>query len=76
MKYALDTNLFIDAFRDEEAQAELLAFLTRALLFTFMSAVVMQELAAGARTAEAARKVRFVPFLNGLRYIARWPLQP
>lgn len=65
MKYALDTNIFIDSFRDEKSEAELLAFLERALPFTFMSAVVMQELAAGARTPEAARELQqrvFAPF--------------
>ena len=65
MKYALDTNIFVDSFRSEDAEAELLAFLKRALPFTFMSAVVMQELAVGARTSEAARDLRrslFEPF--------------
>ena len=62
MKYALDTNIFIDSFRDEEAEAELLRFLERALPFTFMSAVVMQELAAGARTPDAARDLRRLVF--------------
>ena len=65
MKYALDTNIFLDSFRDDEAEAELLTFLERALPSTFMSAVVMQELAAGARTADAARDVQrgvFEPF--------------
>ena len=65
MKYALDTNIFIDGFRSEEAQAEVFAFLKRALPFTYLSAVVMQELAAGARTAEAARDLQqgvFAPF--------------
>ena len=65
MKYALDTNIFIDGFRSEEAQVEVFTFLTRALPFTYLSAVVMQELAAGARTAEAARDLRqhiFEPF--------------
>lgn len=61
MKYALDTNIFIDAFRDTAAEVALLTFLKRALPFTFMSAVVMQELAAGARTPEQARELeRFV----------------
>jgi hypothetical protein len=46
--YALDTNIFIDSFRDKAEAAALLTFLGRALPFTFMSAVVMQELAAGA----------------------------
>lgn len=65
MKYALDTNIFIDAFRDTTAEAELLAFLDRAFPFTFMSAIVMQELAAGARTREQARELErsvFRPF--------------
>jgi predicted nucleic acid-binding protein len=58
VKYALDTNIFIDGFRSEEAQAEIFTFLNRALPFTYLSAVVMQELAAGARTAEAARELQ------------------
>ncbi|HKY20335.1 MAG TPA: type II toxin-antitoxin system VapC family toxin [Vicinamibacterales bacterium] len=65
MKYTLDTNVFIDGFHNEQAQADLLAFLNRALPFTYLSAVVMQELAAGARTAEAVRNLRvgvFEPF--------------
>jgi predicted nucleic acid-binding protein len=65
VKYALDTNIFIDGFRNEEAQAEVFAFLNRALPFIYLSAVVMQELAAGARTPEVARHVQqgvFKPF--------------
>jgi predicted nucleic acid-binding protein len=73
VKYALDTNIFIDGFRDEEAQAEILAFLNRALPFTYLSAVVMQELAAGARTADAARELQhavFEPFERRRRVFA------
>ena len=73
MKYTLDTNIFIDGFRTEEAQAEVLAFLSRALPFTYLSAVVMQELAAGARTSDAARDVRrgvFDPFQRRRRVFA------
>lgn len=65
MKYALDTNVFIDGFRSEEGHAEVFAFLSRALPFTYLSAVVVQELAVGARTTEAARNVQqgvFEPF--------------
>ncbi|MGH9382949.1 MAG: type II toxin-antitoxin system VapC family toxin [Vicinamibacterales bacterium] len=65
MKYTLDTNIFIDGFRSQEAQAEVFAFLNRALPFTYLSAVVMQELAAGARATETARNVQhgvFDPF--------------
>ena len=73
MKYALDTNIFIDGFRSQEAQAEVFAFLTNALPFTFLSAVVMQELAAGARTTQAARDVQqrvFEPFGRRRRVFA------
>jgi predicted nucleic acid-binding protein len=73
MKYALDTNVFIDGFRNQEAQAEVFAFLNRALPFTYLSAVVMQELAAGARTADAARDVQrgvFAPFERRRRVFA------
>jgi predicted nucleic acid-binding protein len=62
VKYALDTNIFIDAFRDTIAEVALLAFLERALPFTFMSAVVIQELAAGARTREQARELEQLVF--------------
>jgi predicted nucleic acid-binding protein len=73
VKYALDTNIFIDGFRNEEAQAEVFLFLNRALPFTYLSAVVMQELAAGARTADAARGVQrgiFEPFERRQRVFA------
>jgi predicted nucleic acid-binding protein len=73
VKYALDTNIFIDGFRNEEAQAEIFVFLNRALPFTYLSAVVMQELAAGARTADAARNVQrgvFEPFERRQRVFA------
>lgn len=75
-KFAFDTNIFIDAFRDEAAEAAMLAFLERALPFTFLSAVVMQELAAGARTAAQARKldqVVFNPFRRRQRVFAPSP---
>ena len=74
MKYALDTNIFIDGFRSEDAQAEVLVFLNRARPFMYLSAVVMQELAAGAGTAEAARDVQrgiFEPFERRQRVFAR-----
>ena len=53
-KYVLDTNIFIDAFRTDVAAAALDAFLRRALVVTFLSAVVVQELRAGVRTRGAA----------------------
>ncbi len=70
MKYALDTNLYIDAFRDATAESALLRFLERALPFTFLSAVVMQELAAGARTFAQLRELErsvFRPFVRRRR---------
>lgn len=73
MKYTLDTNIFIDAFHSEEAQAEVFVFLNRALPFTYLSAVVMQELAAGAWSANAARNVErgvFDPFERRRRVFA------
>ena len=73
MKYTLHTNIFIDGFRNKEAQAEVFAFLNRALPFMYLNAVVMQELAAGARTTQAARDVRqgiFEPFERRRRVFA------
>jgi predicted nucleic acid-binding protein len=73
VKYALDTNIFIDGFRSEEAQADILAFLHRVLPSVYLSAVVMQELAAGARTPQAARDVEqglFEPFERRRRVFA------
>lgn len=73
MKYTLDTNIFIDGFRSEEAQVEIFTFLKRALPFTYLSAIVMQELAAGARTTEAARDLQqgvFEPFERRRRVFA------
>ena len=67
MKYAFDTNIFIDGFRDDDAQSEVFVFLNRALPFVYLSAVVMQELAAGARTADAVRALQrgiFEPFVG------------
>jgi predicted nucleic acid-binding protein len=73
VKYALDTNIFIDGFRTEDAQAEVFAFLKGAMPFTYLSAVVMQELVAGARTSEAARDLQqrvFDPFERRRRVFA------
>ena len=73
MKYALDTNIFIDGFRNDDAEAEVFVFLNQALPFVYLSAVVMQELAAGARTADAVRSVQrcvFEPFERRQRVFA------
>jgi predicted nucleic acid-binding protein len=73
VKYALDTNIYIDAFRDPAAAAALLRFLERGVPFTFLSAVVMEELAAGARTPDQARELErsvFRPFVKRARVFA------
>jgi predicted nucleic acid-binding protein len=73
VKFALDTNIYIDAFRDPAAEAALLRFIERALPFTFLSVVVMQELAAGARTPAQARELErsvFQPFVRRRRVFA------
>ena len=54
-KYVLDTNLYIGAIRDSDKEADLDAFLERNAPVTYMSAVVMQELRAGAITDASAR---------------------
>ena len=54
-KYTIDTNLWIDAFADETAEAALDAFLERAAPLTHLNAVVVQELRAGAGTPSQAR---------------------
>jgi len=47
-KFVLDTNLYIDATLDRGKEKALDAFLERNAPMTYMSAVVMQELRAGA----------------------------
>lgn len=54
-KYALDTNLFIDAFRDLEANRALQHFHRLFAPFEYLSEVVAQELRAGVRTAADRR---------------------
>lgn len=49
-KFVLDTNLYIAAIRDPEQDKALDGFLERNAPVTYMSAVVMQELRAGAVT--------------------------
>jgi predicted nucleic acid-binding protein len=54
-KYVLDTNLFIRAFREPGANAELQRFHEVFAPFEYLSAVVAQELRAGARSTAARR---------------------
>ena len=57
-KYVLDTNLYIDAIRDPVKEQALEQFLERNAPMTYMSAVVMQELRAGAVTDAQARALQ------------------
>jgi predicted nucleic acid-binding protein len=67
-KYVLDTNLFIRAFRDAAANAELQRFHQLFAPFEYLSAVVAQELRAGARSvADRRRLERHVLDLYGRR---------
>jgi predicted nucleic acid-binding protein len=56
-KYVLDTNLFIRAFREPAANAELQRFHQLFAPFEYLSAVVAQELRAGVRSAAARRQL-------------------
>jgi len=51
-QYVLDTNVYVDSVAAESAAAGLKRFLRAHLGRTFLSAVVVQELRVGARTAE------------------------
>jgi len=57
-KYVLDTNLFIRAFREPAANAELQRFHLLFAPFEFLSAVVTQELLAGTHTRADLRKLQ------------------
>jgi predicted nucleic acid-binding protein len=72
-KYILDTNLYIYAIRDSEKEKALDTFLERNAPVTYMSAVVMQELRAGAVTdaqASALEKGIFEVFERRERLVA------
>ena len=49
-KFALDTHLFIEAFRDEGARTKLIRFHERSAPFEYLSVIVAQELRAGIRS--------------------------
>ncbi len=56
-KFLLDTNLFIAGFRDPAANAELQEFHRSFAPFEYLSAVVVQELRAGVRSARDLRRL-------------------
>ena len=55
MKFTCDTNVLVDVLRDPSAEQAFRTFLTRFSHLTYLSAVVILELRAGARTARQAR---------------------
>ncbi len=57
-KYVLDTNLFIRAFREPVANAELQRFHLLFAPFEFLSVIVAQELLAGTRTRADRHKLQ------------------
>lgn len=66
-KYILDSNLFIQGFRDPTANLELQQFHRVFGPFEYLSAIVVQELRAGVRSVEDLRKLEkhvFSPFLE------------
>lgn len=56
-RYALDTNVFIDAMRDPADRARIVDFHARYVANEYLSAVVAMELRAGARTSRAATEL-------------------
>lgn len=56
-KYALDTNLFIRGYRDQEGAAQLKQFHAVFAPYEFLSAVVVQELRAGIGTPEEVKRL-------------------
>ena len=71
-KFALDTNLYVRAFRNSEAALEVQRFYAAFVSRTYLSSVVLHELLVGATDAKKARSVdREVahPFLRRRRLI-------
>ena len=57
-KYIIDTNLYVEAQRNPAAAALLERFYANFLPFTFLSAVVAQELLLGAGNRDRGRRIR------------------
>jgi predicted nucleic acid-binding protein len=71
-KYTLDTNLFIDALRDRDTNAQLIQFHAAFAPFEYLSAVVVQELRSGVKAGRYLRALeRHVlnPFIRRYRLI-------
>lgn len=79
MKYTLDTNVYIGAFRDPVARVALARFESAYTPTLYMTSVVAQELRAGARTPDATSRLMkaiLAPFQSRGRVVApsyeRW----
>jgi predicted nucleic acid-binding protein len=76
-KYVLDTNCYIDAIHDVEAQAAFERFASWATPFLFLSSVVGAELRAGVRGARDRKRLDqmvFDPFVRRERVFTPGPL--
>lgn len=56
-KYALDTNLYVQAFRDRGNAVELERFYAAFTPQSYLSSIVLHELLAGANTPEKTRQI-------------------
>jgi predicted nucleic acid-binding protein len=72
VKLTIDTNLYIDAARDERARAALRTFSAAAAPFLYLTGVVAQELLMGVRPGEERDLERdlFLPFERRGRVLA------
>jgi predicted nucleic acid-binding protein len=71
--YVLDTNLIIEGLRNREAQAKLVQFHNLFAPFEYLSAIVVQELKAGARSKKDLQTIEkhiLEPFVRRGRLIA------
>ena len=57
MKYTLDTNIYINAFRDPRERSELARFEFAYTPMLYLTSIVAHELRAGARTPTAAARL-------------------
>lgn len=72
-KYALDTNLYVDALRQPERRQALAGFLAAETPFVHLSAVVLFEILLGATSpshAQGLERTLADPFLKTLRLFA------
>ena len=74
-KYAIDSSVYIAALRDDGKAADLKGFLAAFLSSTFLSAVVVQELRAGALTGAQRQAFDAIvgPFARRGRIVAPSP---